>query len=62
MDTVPKALVGGLAGAGATTLLNETARRLVPNAPRIDVVGQALRTRAAAPAPPEPMEREEYGL
>ncbi len=34
-----KALVGGLAGACALTLLHETVRRFVPEAPRMDILG-----------------------
>ena len=37
------ALGGGLAGAAAVTLLHETVRRIVPEAPRMDLLGkQAL--------------------
>lgn len=34
-----KALESGFVGAGALTLVHETARRLVPEAPRMDVLG-----------------------
>jgi hypothetical protein len=34
-----KALEGGLAGAGALTLIHETVRRVVPTAPRMDLLG-----------------------
>jgi hypothetical protein len=34
-----KALVSGLIGACTLTLIHETARRLVPNAPRMDILG-----------------------
>ena len=33
-------LAGGLAGAAALTLLHETVRRLDPDAPRVDLVGE----------------------
>lgn len=36
---VSKALVSGLAGAVALTIAHETLRRLVPEAPRMDVLG-----------------------
>lgn len=36
---ISKALVSGLAGAVALTLTHETLRRLVPEAPRMDVLG-----------------------
>ncbi len=34
------ALAGGFAGAVALTVLHETARRLIPDAPRMDVLGR----------------------
>lgn len=40
------ALAGGAAGAAALTLLHETARQTVPDAPRMDVLGE----RASPPA------------
>lgn len=33
-------ILGGLAGAAALTLLNEGAKRVSPNAPRLDLLGQ----------------------
>lgn len=39
MDTVQKSLLSGLAGAVALTLLHETVRRFVPEAPRADILG-----------------------
>lgn len=36
---VSKALVGGLAGAVALTITHETLRRIIPEAPRMDVLG-----------------------
>ena len=51
------ALLGGLAGASLLTLIHETTRQLVPNAPRMDLLGeQALSkmlTRADQPVPEE---------
>lgn len=35
-----KAVISGLAGACAVTLINETARQFVKDAPRLDVVGK----------------------
>lgn len=35
-----KALIGGLVGATVLTLLNESARQTIKNAPRIDVLGK----------------------
>lgn len=35
-----KALVSGFAGACAVTLINETARRFIKDAPRLDVLGK----------------------
>jgi hypothetical protein len=37
--TFAKALVSGLIGASTLTLLHGTARRLVPDAPRMDILG-----------------------
>ncbi len=48
-------LASGLAGALALTLLHESARRVVPRAPRMDVLGRrglAKVFRAAGSAPP----------
>ncbi|GAA4405093.1 hypothetical protein GCM10023187_23170 [Nibrella viscosa] len=39
MDNVQKSLLSGLAGAVALTLLHETVRRFVPEAPRADILG-----------------------
>jgi hypothetical protein len=39
------ALGGGLAGACAVTLLHETARKVVPNAPRMDLLGMNALTK-----------------
>ncbi|WP_345247883.1 hypothetical protein [Nibrella saemangeumensis] len=39
MDNVQKSLLSGLTGAIALTLLHETVRRFVPEAPRADILG-----------------------
>lgn len=39
MDSVTAAVVAGAAGAATTTLLHEVTRRLVPAAPRVDLLG-----------------------
>ncbi|WP_276498757.1 hypothetical protein [Pontibacter litorisediminis] len=39
MNNAIKAVAGGVAGACALTLLHETVRRVVPNAPRMDILG-----------------------
>lgn len=39
------ALGGGLAGACAITLIHETARKVVPNAPRMDLLGMNALTK-----------------
>ncbi len=51
-----RALASGAVGSVALTLLHETARRVVPNAPRMDVIGMraiAKSLRAADQDPPE---------
>jgi hypothetical protein len=53
-----EALIGGAAGAAVLTLVHETARRTVADAPRMDVLGEraiAAGVRAAgADPPPQP--------
>ncbi len=44
MQTI-KALEGGLAGASALTLLHEAVRRVVPTAPRMDLLGMSAITK-----------------
>ncbi|WP_266203266.1 hypothetical protein [Pontibacter kalidii] len=39
MNNAIRAMAGGLAGACVLTLVHETVRRLVPDAPRMDVLG-----------------------
>ncbi|MBB5233775.1 hypothetical protein [Deinococcus budaensis] len=48
------ALLGGLAGAVTVTLLNETVRRQVPHAPRMDVIGERALSGALDAAGVEP--------
>ncbi len=51
-----RALASGLVGAVALTVVHETARRVVPEAPRMDVLGMraiAQTMRAAGETPPE---------
>jgi hypothetical protein len=38
-NSIWQALISGLAGAVAVTAIHETARRFIPNAPRMDVLG-----------------------
>lgn len=40
MNPIGRSLVGGVAGALTVTLLNESARRSIPHAPRMDVIGE----------------------
>lgn len=37
--SILKSMVGGLAGACVLTLVHETVRRTIPNAPRMDILG-----------------------
>ena len=50
------ALLAGLAGAVAVTALNETARRILPHAPRLEVLGErglSASLKAVGVQPPE---------
>ena len=55
MNPIGRALAGGVAGALTVTLLNESARRIIPHAPRMDVIGERALGRtieaAGLPAP-----------
>ncbi|WP_299708921.1 hypothetical protein [uncultured Pontibacter sp.] len=51
---VSKALVSGLAGAVALTIAHETLRRLVPEAPRMDVLGMRAISKAMKKAGAQP--------
>ena len=54
--TLMAALTSGFAGACTVTLLNESVRRLIPNAPRMEVIGMraiAKSMRVAGQEPPE---------
>ncbi|RIJ37856.1 hypothetical protein [Pontibacter oryzae] len=59
MNNAIKAMVGGLAGACALTLLHETARRLMPDAPRMDVLGMRSITKIMKKAGEEPPQNKE---
>ncbi|WP_400192467.1 hypothetical protein [Hymenobacter sp. B81] len=52
---VTQSLISGLAGAVALTLVHQAARRLTPDAPRMDVLGmRGLRKLLAAADAPQP--------
>ena len=56
MNNTAKSLGSGLMGALALNILNETARRFVPGAPRLDVVGKkglATAFQKAGATPPQ---------
>jgi hypothetical protein len=56
MPSAITSVTAGLAGAAALTALHEVARRTIPNAPRMDVVGMralARGLRAAGAEPPD---------
>lgn len=59
-------MAGGLAGAVALTLVHETMRRFVPNAPRMDVLGmrsiEKLMTKADAEPPQDKDELHTWAL
>lgn len=57
--TVLRACRSGLAGAAALTLLHEAARRLIPNAPRVDVIGMRAIAQAMRGADQEPPARHD---
>ncbi len=40
MNPIGRALAGGVTGALTATLLNESVRRIMPHAPRMDVIGE----------------------
>jgi hypothetical protein len=57
------ALEGGVAGAAALTLIHETVKKAVPNAPRIDLLGMnALSKGLKVIGAKTPAERKLYGL
>lgn len=54
---------GGVAGAAAVTLIHEAVKRIVPNAPRLDLLGMnALSKGIKAVGANTPSERKLYGL
>lgn len=58
MDRLQAALAGGAVGACTLTLLHESVRRAVPDAPRLDVLGIRAIARSLRAAGREPMTRE----
>jgi hypothetical protein len=57
------ALASGLAGAAALTLLHESARRIIPHAPRVDVIGmRGIRRPMQAMGMRPPRGRTLFGL
>lgn len=57
------ALEGGVAGAAAITLIHEAVKKIVPNAPRLDLLGMnALAKGMRAVGANTPSERKLYGL
>ncbi|MBF9255300.1 hypothetical protein I2I11_18525 [Pontibacter sp. 172403-2] len=56
---IMKALAGGLAGACVLTLVHETARRLVADAPRMDVLGMRAISKTMEKAGAEPPQDQE---
>ena len=58
-----EALAGGVAGATALTVLHESARRVIPHAPRVDVIGmRGIRRPIEAAGRTPPRGRTLYGL
>jgi hypothetical protein len=58
-DVVRDALVSGLAGAVMLTLIHETARRVLPDAPRMDTLGRRALARGLEGLGREPPARAE---
>jgi hypothetical protein len=59
MNDVMKAMAGGLAGACVLTLVHETLRQVVPNAPRMDVLGMRSISKIMEKVGEEPPKDEE---
>ena len=58
-----EALAGGVAGAAALTILHESARQVIPHAPRVDVIGmRGIRRPIEAAGFTPPRGRTLYGL
>jgi hypothetical protein len=53
-----RAVGSGFAGAAAVTLLNESARRVIPRAPRLDALGMRAIARGLRAAGQEPLHGE----
>ncbi|QNF33545.1 hypothetical protein HUW51_12745 [Adhaeribacter swui] len=58
-NSIWQALASGLAGAVAVTLVHETARRFIPNAPRMDVLGMRAIAKGLYKMDEQPPESEE---
>jgi hypothetical protein len=54
MDRIGCSLLSGVTGALTATLLNESARQLIPHAPRMDVIGQRALARVMEGAGMDP--------
>mgnify|MGYP005753116201 CR=1 FL=1 len=66
MNNALKAMASGLAGAVVLTVVHETLRRLVPDAPRMDVLGmrsiEKLMTKADEEPPQDKQELHNWAL
>lgn len=58
-NSVLQALGSGLAGAIAVTIIHETARRFIPNAPRMDVLGMRAIAKGMYKMDEQPPEADE---
>ncbi|WP_241739275.1 hypothetical protein [Pontibacter beigongshangensis] len=58
-DNMLRALAGGLAGACFVTVVHETVRRIVPDAPRMDVLGMRAISKTMKKAGAEPPANDE---
>lgn len=58
METLVQAISGGIAGACAVTALHESARRTVPEAPRMDILGMRAISRGLEAMGCEPPREE----
>lgn len=60
-DRLSQALLSGLAGAAAMTVLHESLRRVMPDAPRLDLLGMRALARARSAAGAEPAPESLHG-
>ena len=61
--SLTKALLSGLVGAGVLSLLNESARQLINDAPRLDVLGKrAIALPLLKAGQPPPGDNELYWI